>query len=158
MIPPKPKHVNPGSQFPADLIDDDWPDAGIVVAPRRRSWRLAALTFILAAIAADFVSKHFEGRSMIALARAGQAMNDAKQFALLGMDDRAQLAADESARLKQIARQNPYASGFWNVSGLGLFLLAASCWAVSHYRREGGSQVVPTVLFVFYLLFLMLLV
>ncbi len=158
MIPPKPKQPKSGSQFPADLIDDDWPDAGIVVAPRRRSWRRAALVFILAAIAADFVSKHFAGLGMMTMARSGQAMTDAKQFALLGMDGLAQLAADESARLKQIAMHKPCLSDFWGLYGLGLFLVAAGCWGVSHYRTEGGSPVVLTVLFFLYVMLLMLMV
>ena len=70
----------------------------------------------------------------------------------------AQMKADESAMLKQIARRHPYRSGAWGLSGLGLFLLAAGCWSVSVYRCERRLPVLLPVLFAFYVLFIMMLV
>ena len=74
------------------------------------------------------------------------------------MDDLAQLAYDESARLKQLAFRQPSRCGQWGVAGLGLFLLAAGCWSISHCRNEGGSTVWLAPLFIFYVLLLMLIV
>lgn len=139
-------------------IDDDWPEIGAFATPIRRIWARASLILIVAAIGADMVSKRYAGHGMMTMARAAQAMNDAKQFEDLGMDDLAQVAADESARLRQVAFQNPYRSGYWGLVGFVLFLLAAGSWGVSHCRSEGGSPVSLSVLFTLYLLLLMLIV
>jgi hypothetical protein len=139
-------------------IDDDWPDTGATVTPIRRIWSYASLILIVAAIGAEMVSKRYAGVGMMTMARAAQAMNDAKQFEDAGMDDLAQVAADESARLKDIAFRNPYHSGYWGLVGLVLSLLAAGCWGISHCRNERGSPVWLSALFIFYVLLLMLIV
>jgi hypothetical protein len=74
------------------------------------------------------------------------------------MVDEAQAAAAESARLERLAFSDPFRSGAWGLSGLGLFLLAAGCSAVSAYRCERRLPVSLPVLFACYVLFFMLLV
>jgi hypothetical protein len=144
--------------FHTDLIGDDWPDAGIVVVPIGRTWFVAALVLIVAAIGAEINAKRFDGIAMTTMARSGQAMSDSKQFADLGMFDEAQASADEAARLREFALRNPGRSGWWHAAGLGLLLLAAGCWSVSVYRCERRLPVLLPVLFACYVLFFMLLV
>jgi hypothetical protein len=146
------------ANYCADLIDDDWPDAGIVVDPPRRAWFLAAVSLVLTAIAAAMVSKRFAGLGMMTMARSAQAMNDGKQYARIGVTALAQVKADESAMLKPIAFRDAHRSDDWGLVSLGLFGLAAACWSVSHCRSEGGSPVLLSALFIFYVLLLMLIV
>jgi hypothetical protein len=102
------------------VIDDDWPDASIEIDRPRRRWFLAALILIVTAIVAEMLSKRYAGLGMTTMARAAQSMNDAKRFEDLGMDDLAQIAADESARLRQAAFRNPNPANCWRQAGLGL--------------------------------------
>jgi hypothetical protein len=155
---PKNKLGRHDTQIHADLIDDDWPEATNVFDRPRRTWFLAALICIATAIAAEIVSKRYAGFSMMAMARAAQAKSDAKQLEDLGMDDLAQLAYDESARLKKIALVSPHPSVRWTVAGLGLLLLAIGCWSISYFQNERASSVWLAALFIFYLLLLMLMV
>jgi hypothetical protein len=154
---PKSKFHGQGSQIRPDLIDDDWPNPNVIIDRPRRKWSLAALALILTAIAAEMIAKRHAGFGMMAMARAAQAMNYAKQFEDEGMDDLAQLAYDESARLKQLAFHNPYHSDRWSRDGLVFFLLAAGCWSISHRRNEGGPQIWLAALFISYFLLLMLM-
>ena len=116
------------------------------------------MALIVAANGAEGTAKRFDGVAMMTMARSSQAMNDAKQFANLGMVDEAQASADEAARLREFALRNPGRSGWWHAAGLGLFVLAAVCWSVSVYRCERRIPVLLPVLFACYVLFFMLLV
>jgi len=148
----------PGDHFQADLAGEDWPDGEIRRDPPRRKWFSVALSLILTAVAAEMVSKWYVGRGVTKLAEVAQATSFSKQYLDQGMDDFAQFEADQAAKLKTMAFQSIERSAPWSVAGLGLFVFALGCWAVSGYRREGGSSVLLLGLVIGYVLLLMLMI
>ena len=158
MHPAKSELLKPVNAYCAELIEDDWPVPRVIVHPPTRKWFLATVVLIGTAIAAEMISKRFASINILTMARSHQAMNNAKQYAAMGMTAIAKIRADESASLKRAASQTSYRMGCWGTTGIGLCLLAAGCWGVSHGRGERGSPGLLLVLFLFYGLLLMVMV
>jgi hypothetical protein len=147
---PKSELLKPGNAYCAELFEDEWPAPAIIVHPPARKWFLATVVLIGTAITAEMISKRFASINILTMARSHQAMNNAKQYAALGMTAMAKIRADESARLKQVVSQNSYRMVGWGLAGIGLCLLAAGCWGVSHARGERASSALLFLLFSFY--------
>ncbi len=148
----------PGDGYQASLIDDDWPEAGVVVDPPHRVWSRIALVLVIAAIIVETVQKRHAGAAAIGMAQAGQALNDAKQFASVGMHVLEQAEQAIHDKLRDDAIQSAHRSGYWGISGMALFVLAIACCVVSRRLGEQGSPVTFSLQCVAYVLWLMVLV
>jgi hypothetical protein len=154
-----PKHdVKPFGLDPTGLIDDDWPEVGVVVDCPRRAWFRTALVLMLAAIVAETVQKRHAGAAASGMAQATQALCDAKQFASVGMHTLEQAERAIHDRLRDDAFQSAHRSGYWGVSGMAQFVLAIACCGVSRHFGERGSPVLFSFLSIAYVLWLMVLV
>ena len=57
----KPRHdAKPGGHAHTSLIDDDWPQSGLVAHPLRRTWTWASLILIVVALGAETVGKNHD--------------------------------------------------------------------------------------------------
>jgi hypothetical protein len=151
-------NTKPGGIREASLIDDDWPEAEVVVDPPRRAWSRIALILIIAAIVVETVQKRHAGAAASGMAQAAQALNDAKQFASVGNPSLEQAKRTIHDELRDDAFQSAHRSGYWGVSGMALFVLAIVCCAVSRRLGEKSSPVTFSLLSVAYVLWLMVII
>ena len=155
----KPRHdAKPGGHAHTSLIDDDWPQSGLVAHPLRRTWTRASLILIVVALGAETVGKNHDGAGMMNAAKSAAAINRAKEFAEFGMDELALEELDHAARLRDLASLKGHGGGFWHLAGLVLLVLALVCFGLSRYLGEWGFSLAFSLLSVVYIMWLMMLV
>jgi hypothetical protein len=152
------RHAKLGGQSHPTLIDDGWPETGLVVHPLRGTWTRASLILIVVALGAETVGKNHDGAGMMNAAKSAAAINRAKEFAEFGMDELALEELDLAARLRDLASLKGHGGGFWHLAGLVLFVIALACFGLSRYLGEWGFSLTFSLLLLVYIIWLMMLV
>jgi hypothetical protein len=147
--------MKPTGLYHSNLIDDDWPEIGVVVNPVRRICSRLSLIFVVAAIGADTVGKSHVGAGLRSTAKRLEAIFRAKDYAEFGLCELAIDEFDDAAILKEAAHQEFHRAGLWGVSGMALFVFALGSFGLSRRRGEGGSAVAFVVLAIAYVLWLL---